>query len=429
MAGVYREERRRLPRPGDDLPETLWADANVLVPLIREQARGDRFYGNFARSLAPAVETEAGMRTGTAVTRELAGSRGAGKYVARLMGGRVRQLDGSAAGSDSEESEDEEEDEEDDDDVPRARRSEGGGGFEDAETTVRKRARRANVMSGLAPGGKRMPSYSEHEEQLMYRGRAMGLSWDDLGTILPLRTKRSISKFYYGTLKKKMGGDPSPVPNFHDAERRAMKTACGEAQARGEDLDYGLVAEAANEARRELVDEPGLPQPRNAVDAEIFCRLDMGVKYDGDGEGGDDDDEEEEDAGDDDVRGKTTYGTGLMGRAAGLWQDWEQEAIYRMRRTGQSWEDINTAVPERTLPAIKKLWYMKLSKKSPEEMGLPADLPNAEEDAKRGDGEHDEDDDDDDDLPIGRLGGNDEAEQDDDDDDDDDDDVPLTSLL
>ena len=94
-----------------------------------------------------------------------------------------------------------------------------------------------------------MPSYSEHEEQLMYRGRAMGLSWDDLGTILPLRTKRSISKFYYGTLKKKMGGDPSPVPNFHDAERRAMKTACGEAQARGEDLDYGLVAEAANEAR------------------------------------------------------------------------------------------------------------------------------------------------------------------------------------
>ena len=51
------------------------------------------------------------MRTGTAVTRELAGSRGAGKYVARLMGGRVRQLDGSAAGSDSEESEDEEEDE------------------------------------------------------------------------------------------------------------------------------------------------------------------------------------------------------------------------------------------------------------------------------------------------------------------------------
>ena len=95
-----------------------------------------------------------------------------------------------------------------------------------------------------------------------------------------------------------------------------------------------------------------------------------------------------------------------------------------MRRTGQSWEDINTAVPERTLPAIKKLWYMKLSKKSPEEMGLPADLPNAEEDAKRGDGEHDEEDDDDDDLPIGRLGGNDEAEQD-----DDDDDVPLTSLL
>ena len=82
----------------------------------------------------------------------------------------------------------------------------------------------------------------------MYRGRAMGLSWADLGTILPLRTKRSISKFYYGTLKKKMGGDPSPVPNFHDAERRAMKTACGEAQARGEDLDYGLVAEAANEA-------------------------------------------------------------------------------------------------------------------------------------------------------------------------------------
>ena len=41
-----------------------------------------------------------------------------------------------------------------------------------------------------------------------------------------------------------------------------------------------------------------------------------------------------------------------MGRAAGLWQDWEEEAIYRMRRTGQSWEDINTAVPERTLPAI-----------------------------------------------------------------------------
>ena len=56
MAGVYREERRRLPRPGDDLPETLWADANVLVPLIREQARGDRFYGNFARSLAPALQ-------------------------------------------------------------------------------------------------------------------------------------------------------------------------------------------------------------------------------------------------------------------------------------------------------------------------------------------------------------------------------------
>ena len=427
MAGVYREERRRLPRPGDDLPETLWADATVLVPLIREQARGDRFYGNFMRSLAPAVEKEA---RGTAVTRELAGSRGAGKYVARLMGGRVRQLDGSAAGSDSEESEDEEEDEEDDDDVPRARRSEGGGGFEDAETTVHKRARRANVMSGLAPGGKRMPSYSEHEEQLMYRGRAMGLSWDDVGTILPRRTKRSISKFYYGTLKKKMGGDPSAVPNFHDAERRAMKTACGEAQARGEDLDYALVAEAANEARRELVDEPGLATaaPRNAVDAEIFCRLHMGVKHDGDGDGdGDDEMEEEEDAGDDDVRGKTHYGRGV-GRAAGLWQDWEQEAIYRMRRTGQAWEDINTAVPERTLPAIKKLWYTKLCKKSPEEMGLPADLPNAEEDAKRGDGEHEEDDDDD--LPIGRLGGNDEAEQDDDDDDDeDDDDVPLTSLL
>ena len=79
-----------------------------------------------------------------------------------------------------------------------------------------------------------------------------------------------------------------------------------------------------------------------------------------------------------------------MGRAAGLWQDWEQEAIYRMRRTGQSWEDINTAVPERTLPAIKKLWYTKLCKKSPEEMGLPADLPNAEEDAKKGDVEDEE---------------------------------------
>ena len=158
--------------------------------------------------------------------------------------------------------------------------------------------------------------------------------------------ERLIPKFYYGTLKKKMGGDPSPVPNFHDAERRAMKTACGEAQARGEDLDYGLVAEAANEARRELVDEPGLPQPRNAVDAEIFCRLDMGVKYDGDGESrAMTTTRRSVCVGDDDVRGKTTYGTGLMWRAAGLWQDWEQEAIHRMRRTGQSWEDINTACP------------------------------------------------------------------------------------
>jgi len=218
------------------------------------------------------------------------------------------------------------------------------------------------------------------------------------------------------------------VPNFHDAERRAMKTACGEAQARGEDLDYGLVAEAANEARRELVDESALAQPRNAVDAEIFCRLHMGVKDDGDG-GDDDDEEEEEDAGDDDVRRKTTYGRGV-GRGAGLWQDWEQEAIYRMRRTGQSWEDINTAVPDRTLPAIKKLWYTKLCKKSPEEMGLPADLPNAEEDAKRGDGEdgEEEDEDEEDEEEEDEEDEEDEDEEDEEDEEDDDD-VPLTSLL
>ena len=136
---------------------------------------------------------------------------------------------------------------------------------------------------------------------------------------------------------------------------------------------------------------------------------------------------EDEDAGDDDVRGKTHYGRGV-GRAAGLWQDWEQEAIYRMRRTGQAWEDINTAVPERTLPAIKKLWYTKLCKKSPEEMGLPADMPNAEEDAKKKDVEDEEEEDDEE----GDEGDDDDEgdhDDEDDDDDDDDDDVPLTSLL
>ena len=105
MGDVYRDERRRLPRPGDDLPAQLWADVSTLVPLVHEQARGESFYGSFMRSFAAADENEDGTRRpGTAVTRELAGSRGPAKYVAYLMGGAKRPLDGAAAGSDSDDS-------------------------------------------------------------------------------------------------------------------------------------------------------------------------------------------------------------------------------------------------------------------------------------------------------------------------------------
>ena len=424
MGDVYRDERRRLPRPGDDLPAQLWADVSTLVPLVHEQARGERFYGSFMRSFAAADENEDGTRRpGTAVTRELAGSRGPAKYVAYLMGGAKRPLDGAAAGSDSDDSD---EDEDEDEDVPNAKRGEGGEGSEDGEPVKRRRMRKETHGSSLTPGGKRMPAYTELEEQLMLRGRALSLQWDDVLTLLPRRTKQSITKYYYGTLKKKNGGDPTPVPDFHDAEMRAMKTACGEAQARGEQLDFALVAEAANEARRELTSsdttEP-LAEPRNAVDAEIFCRLKGLI----DGHQGDDDGVNDGSDGTDDDGG----GVGWVKPAAPEsaprsrkpWQSWEMEAIYRGRRAGQSWEDISIVVPERSVPAIQQVFYKKLHKKRPEELGLPADLPNAE-DANREDAEGDQDGDDGDDTAVRKL-----AIDGEEDGDSSDDDVPLTSLL
>ena len=188
------------------------------------------------------------------MTRELAGSRGAGKYVAHLMGGRVRQLDGSAAGSDSEESEDEEEDEEEYDDTPRARRSEGGGGFEDAETTARKRARRANVMSGPrreVSACPRTPSTRSSsctgDAPWASRGMTSARSCPD--------ARSARSQVLLRHAEEKMGGDPSAVPNFHDAEKRAMKTACGEAQARRRGPGLRARGGGGERARRELVDE------------------------------------------------------------------------------------------------------------------------------------------------------------------------------
>ena len=424
MGDVYRDERRRLPRPGDDLPAQLWADVSTLVPLVHEQARGERFYGSFMRSFAAADENEDGTRRpGTAVTRELAGSRGPAKYVAYLMGGAKRPLDGAAAGSDSDDSD---EDEDEDEDVPNAKRGEGGEGSEDGEPVKRRRMRKETHGSSLTPGGKRMPAYTELEEQLMLRGRALSLQWDDVLTLLPRRTKQSITKYYYGTLKKKNGGDPTPVPDFHDAEMRAMKTACGEAQARGEQLDFALVAEAANEARRELTSsdttEP-LAEPRNAVDAEIFCRLKGLI----DGHQGDDDGVNDGSDGTDDdgggVGGVKPAAPESAPRSRKPWQSWEMEAIYRGRRAGQSWEDISIVVPERSVPAIQQVFYKKLHKKRPEELGLPADLPNAE-DGNREDAEGDQDGDDGDDTAVRKLAIDGEADGD-----SSDDDVPLTSLL
>jgi hypothetical protein len=99
------------------------------------------------------------------------------------------------------------------------------------------------------------------------------------------------------------------------------------------------------------------------------------------------------------------------------------EAIYRGRRAGQSWEDISIVVPERSVPAIQQVFYKKLHKKRPEELGLPADLPNAE-DANREDAEGDQDGDDGDDTTVRKL-----AIDGEEDGDSSDDDVPLTSLL
>ena len=94
---------------------------------------------------------------------------------------------------------------------------------------------------------------------------------------------------------------------------------------------------------------------------------------------------EDEDAGDDDVRGKTHYGRGV-GRAAGLWQDWEQEAIYRMRRTGQ----VLGGHQHRGARADAARRSRSCGTRSSAEVaggrwGVPADLPNAEEDAKKKD--------------------------------------------
>ena len=184
-----------------------------------------------------------------------------------------------------------------------------------------------------------------------------------------------------------------------------------------------VVAEAANEARRELASSDttdSLAEPRNAVDAEIFCRLKGLI----DGHQGDDDGVNDgSDGTDDDGGGVGGVKPESAPRSRKPWQSWEMEAIYRGRRAGQSWEDISIVVPERSVPAIQQVFYKKLHKKRPEELGLPADLPNAE-DGNRENAEGDQDGDDGDDTAVRKL-----AIDGKEDGDSSDDDVPLTSLL